>query len=95
MGQGGDFNGTFPGRDDGNFTRPDFSGAPNQYDTNNAGSSAQVSGSETDYTLIFAAVVVVVGIVAVVAAVFVRRKRSGSSVHPSSAEKKVSENFDF
>jgi hypothetical protein len=81
-----DFNGTlgFPngsmGPGDGNFTRPDFSGAP---DMN--GANGQVAGSQTDYTLIIAVVaVVVVAVVSVVAVLLVRKKKTGKSPPPPS-----------
>jgi hypothetical protein len=91
MGPGGNFNGTMGGPDGGNFTRPDFSGAP-QYNPNNISPGA-VSGSQTDYTFIIVAVVAVVAVVSVAAVMLVRRKKAVKAVSspPSAAE----ENFDF
>jgi hypothetical protein len=87
---GGDFNGTFPGRGDGNFTRP--SGAPNQYDANNSQNPQAVGESKPDYTLIIMAVIAVVAVVAVALTVLTRKKKTDKSVSP---QPPVQENFDF
>jgi hypothetical protein len=93
---GGDFNGTFPGRGDSNFTRPDFSGAPNQYGANSSQSPEAVSGSQTDYKLIIAAVIAVVAAVAVATLLIVGKKKSGKTkAAPKQAKNSESENFDF
>jgi hypothetical protein len=92
MGQGGDFNGTFPGRGDGNFSRPDFSGAPNQFGPSNTANPAAVSGSQNDYTLIIAAAIAVVAVVAVASVLLVRKKNAVKTVSSSPA---AQENFDF
>jgi len=74
IGPGG-FSGTFGGPGDGNFTRPDSSGAPNIY-----GANGQVSGSQIDYTLLFVAVyIVVVAVIVGASVLLVRKKKSGKS----------------
>jgi hypothetical protein len=88
MGPGG-FNGTFPDRD-GNFSMPNFSGMPFRNDVN----SGQVSGTQTDYTLIIVAILVVFVAVIVAVAVVLRKKKAGTKTHPQAEESK-SENFDF
>jgi hypothetical protein len=88
----GDFNGSqgsqFGGGrgGDGNFTRPDFSGAPNQYDANNGASTQAVTGSQTDYTWIIVGVVAVVGVVVVSLAVSIRKKKSVKPTSSTPAE---------
>jgi hypothetical protein len=72
MGPNG-FNGTFGGPGGGNFTRPDVSGAPNGYGEDNG----QVTGSQTDYTLIVETVAVAgVAAVIVAAALLVHKKKA-------------------
>ncbi len=92
MGQG-DFDGGFGGPGDGNFTRPDVSGASDGYGEG----VGQVTGDQTDYTLIIGAVAAVGVAVAVVAAVLLVRKKRTAKTEPTekATETDDSQNFDF
>jgi hypothetical protein len=71
-GQGGfpDRNGTFPDGMNGNFTRPDFSGAPGEAQPFNSQVNAQ-----TDYTLLIVGIVIAAVIIVVVVVVVLKKRK--------------------
>ncbi len=87
MGPNG-FNGTFGGPGGDNFTRPDVSGAPNGYNEDNG----QVTGSQTDYTLIVETVAVagVAAVIVVTAALLLHKKKAAKFTHvPEATEASI------